>query len=378
MYPKCLLESIHQVRLFVTIYEDFQNEEKEKVFLDEGGFERGAHMENIRISIVMPTYNSGKTIDKVLRSIRNQTINQNELEILVIDGGSTDNTLSIAKKYGAIILENPEKIPETAKRIGFAYAHGEYILMQDSDEVWCKREQLADRLRFFEVNKDVFCLITDKLVPGKHCGLSCAYLNIVSDPFGYIIYQNKNSKVEQNKKYLLRASDLGNIYRYGKNDIAPIGDGGCTMVSLKKARELFGDRVVSQEFATSIFIQMVNATHKVGIIPEDNIIHYSTASFRSYLKKLRFRIHINLNNIEKSGYASRARYSRKLEHRKIYFVLYALSIVGPFWDSVRLSILYGRPSFLLHFVYTYYICIVGFEEIIMKRLGIKRKYSYGK
>jgi len=335
-------------------------------------------MMNIKITIIMPTYNSERTLERALLSVRKQTIDQNMIEILVIDGGSTDKTVHIAQKHGAIVLKNPERIPETAKRIGFAYAHGEYIIMQDSDEVWCSAEQLKNRLNFFAENQDVFCLITDKLIPGKGCGLSCAYLNIVSDPFGYIIYRNKNSCVEQNRRYLFRKSEHGNVYQYHANDIAPIGDGCCTMISLKKARELFGDRVTSQEFATSIFIQMVNSTHKVGIIPNDNIIHYSTASFRGYLKKLRFRIHINLNDVEKSGYNSRARYSKKLRNRKLLFVLYSFSVIGPVLDSIRLSVLYRRPSFLLHFVYTYYICMVAGIEIIMKKIGVSGKYTYGK
>lgn len=335
-------------------------------------------MQNIIITIVMPTYNSEKTLGRALSSIRKQTMDQNAIEILVIDGGSTDKTVSIAQKYGAIVLENPEKIPETAKRIGFAYAHGQYIIMQDSDEVWCNEKQLANRMKFFEKNQDVFCLITDKLIPGKGCGLSCAYLNMVSDPFSYIIYQKKFSCVEQNRKYLSRKSKYGNVYQYTVNDIAPIGDGGCTMIDLKKATELYGNKVVSQEFATSIFIQMINITHKVGIIPNDNIIHYSTASFRGFLKKLRFRIHINLNDIEKSGYNSRARYSKNLRNRKLLFVLYSLTVIAPVLDSVRLSVRYKRPSFLLHFVYTYYICVIAVIEIIMKKIGISGKYSYGK
>lgn len=335
-------------------------------------------MENKVITIVMPTYNSEKTIERALRSVRRQTVDSKKIEILVIDGGSTDNTVNIAKKYGAIVLDNPERIPETAKRIGFAYAHGEYIIMQDSDEVWCHREQLSARIKFFENNQDVFCLIADKLIPGRGCGLSCAYLNMISDPFSYIIYQKKYSNVEQNKMYLFRESEFGNVYRYKKEDVAPIGDGGSTMINLKKAKEVYGSNITSQEFATSIFIQMVNATHKVGIIPEDNIVHYSTASLKSYLKKLRFRVHINLNDVEKSGYESRARHCKKLKNRKALFVLYSLSVIGPIWDSLRLSVLYRRPSFLLHFVYTYYVCIIACAEVIMKKMGVSGKYSYGK
>ncbi len=334
-------------------------------------------MQNIKITIVMPAYNSEKTIERALQSVRKQTIAQDIIEILVIDGGSTDRTVSIARKYGAIVLENPEKASEAAKRIGFSYARGEYIIMQDSDEVWCREDQLVNRMNFFAENGDVFCLITDKLVPGKGCGLSCPYLNIASDPFCYIIYKNKYSCVEQNRRYLCKKSETGNVYQYTENDITPIGDGGCTMINLQKARELYGSRVTSQGFATSIFIQMVNATYKVGIIPDDNIIHYSTASFRTYLKKLRFKIHTNLNDIERSGYSSKARYSKKLRNRKLLFVLYSLSVIGPVLDSIRLSVVYRRPSLLLHVVYTYYVCVIAGVEIVMKKMGISGKYSYG-
>ena len=55
-------------------------------------------MKNIVITVVMPTYNSEHTIEKALQSIRNQTYPQDSIEILVVDGGSTDKTLSIAQK----------------------------------------------------------------------------------------------------------------------------------------------------------------------------------------------------------------------------------------------------------------------------------------
>jgi len=49
-----------------------------------------------KISVIVPTYNSSRTIEKCLKSIKNQTY-QN-IEIIVIDNNSSDNTLKIAKK----------------------------------------------------------------------------------------------------------------------------------------------------------------------------------------------------------------------------------------------------------------------------------------
>jgi len=67
------------------------------------------------VSVIMPTLNSEKTIRLSLESTRKQSYDQNLIEILVIDGGSTDKTREIAREYNCRILENPIKILKLAK-----------------------------------------------------------------------------------------------------------------------------------------------------------------------------------------------------------------------------------------------------------------------
>ncbi|MGN0684526.1 MAG: glycosyltransferase family 2 protein, partial [Gemmiger sp.] len=69
------------------------------------------------ITVVMPAYNAQATIETALKSIRMQTV-ADQIEILVIDGGSTDATREIALRYGAAVLDNPRRLPEPAKQIG--------------------------------------------------------------------------------------------------------------------------------------------------------------------------------------------------------------------------------------------------------------------
>lgn len=58
------------------------------------------------VSIVIPTKNNADTIEKCLASIRNLDC-PCELEVIIVDGNSTDGTVEIAKKYGCkIIFEN--------------------------------------------------------------------------------------------------------------------------------------------------------------------------------------------------------------------------------------------------------------------------------
>ncbi len=333
----------------------------------------------IVFSILMPTFNSEKTIKKALQSIRKQDFPQNKIEILVIDGGSTDRTLEIAEKYKTRILHNPEKIPEVAKRIGLREAGGKYIIMQDSDEVLTDSAQYKKRFDFLEKHPEVYCMLTDLFIPGKGCGVSCAYLNLCGDPVGYIVYGITGSNVGRNKQYLVKKTSSGNVYRYQGDDIAPIGDGGTALINVDKAKQLFGENIYTQEFVSTMFMQMVTATQYVGIIPNDAIVHYSTATLRAYLKKQRFKIYMNLNNTSVMGLSSKARHNRRMKWRMLLFVIYSLSVILPVLDSVRLAVKHKRPSLLLHWFYTYYVCAVGVAEVVKKMLNIKSKnVSYGK
>jgi len=86
------------------------------------------------ISIVIPTYNSSKTLPQCLESIKNQDY-QGRVEIIIADGGSMDGTLEIARKYTDKIYPNPLKTGEAGKAVGVKQAKGESIALIDSDNI---------------------------------------------------------------------------------------------------------------------------------------------------------------------------------------------------------------------------------------------------
>ena len=82
------------------------------------------------VSIVIPTRNSSKYLEVVLESIRNQTYRN--IEIIVVDNNSTDNTKEIARKYtDKVYNKGPER--SSQKNFGAKMAKGKYILFLDSD-----------------------------------------------------------------------------------------------------------------------------------------------------------------------------------------------------------------------------------------------------
>ena len=93
-------------------------------------------MKNELISVVIPTYNRGKVIRKSIESVLNQSYKN--IELIIIDDGSTDNTEFVVKKISdnriKYIKLNENKGACYARNIGIKKAKGKYIAFVDSDD----------------------------------------------------------------------------------------------------------------------------------------------------------------------------------------------------------------------------------------------------
>jgi glycosyltransferase involved in cell wall biosynthesis len=83
------------------------------------------------VSVIIPTFNSGRFLEKCLSSLKKQTYER--LEIVVVDDGSTDSTIGIAEKHGCRIIRTPKVGRVAAKNEGVKYSFGEYLFFVDSD-----------------------------------------------------------------------------------------------------------------------------------------------------------------------------------------------------------------------------------------------------
>ncbi len=86
-----------------------------------------------RVSVIMPTLNVEALLDNCLASIARQSYPRDRYEIILADAHSTDRTRDIAKKYGAMVLDDDGKNMEEGKRLALRHATGEFIVFVDAD-----------------------------------------------------------------------------------------------------------------------------------------------------------------------------------------------------------------------------------------------------
>ncbi|MCL4868925.1 MAG: sugar transferase [Anaerolineae bacterium] len=84
-------------------------------------------------SVIIPAYNAEQTITTCIHALQNQTVPRQQVEIIVVDDASTDNTVACAHQAGARVL-TPGKLGKSGVRnVGAEAAQGEIILFTDSD-----------------------------------------------------------------------------------------------------------------------------------------------------------------------------------------------------------------------------------------------------
>jgi len=115
------------------------------------------------ISVIVAAYNCEEYIEKALKSIFAQTLSGKDYEVIVVNDGSTDNTLSILDKYKDRIrvVDQPNKGLAAAYNRGIREANGDCIIRLDPDDYF-DRELLSLTLDTLETMPEYHCVYTDR------------------------------------------------------------------------------------------------------------------------------------------------------------------------------------------------------------------------
>jgi len=341
-------------------------------------------------SIIMPTLNAERTLEKALQSVRIQQFPQDRIEILVIDGGSTDATLTLAGKYRAKVLENPMVQQEFAKHTGLLNAQGRYALFLDADEVLANPDSLQKKLTAFTENPEVKILFSSGYETPPGAPAINRYINTLADPFACFVFRATAGKESRHfagqlkRKYpLRRETPTALLFALPTETDPPLADlaGGvcCDLAFIKK---LTGTGFQSPEFIPSAFQRIAAESGGFGITLDDPVCHYSADTLRTFLKKIRWRVIVNLHypTLPGTGFSNReSGLSRRRRILKYAFLPYALTLVLPTAEGLVMTFRNRNAVFLLHGPLTFWTGALIIYYGLLKIIGIRpRLRSYGR
>lgn len=118
-----------------------------------------------RVSVVIPSYESGTTIERAIQSVLNQAFK--DIEILVIDNGSSDNTRQIIENRSSddsrikYYYSESNLGPAGGRNKGIEDSSGEYIAFLDADDAWEAPDKLEKQVEILDRISEVGLVFTD-------------------------------------------------------------------------------------------------------------------------------------------------------------------------------------------------------------------------
>ena len=127
-------------------------------------------MLNVKLSVVIPIYNTEQYLEETIESIVYQTIGFEEnIQLILVNNATKDNSALICKRYEEKYPQNVEYIkvkenhgPCSARNAGMSIARGKYITFLDSDDKWGK-DAFEKALAFIEVHEDDIDLVACRI-----------------------------------------------------------------------------------------------------------------------------------------------------------------------------------------------------------------------
>lgn len=152
------------------------------------------------VSIIMATYNRAHLIERTIRSVQYQSLQ--EWELIVTDDGSTDETPKLMsewqKKEPRIVYIRSEVNQGISRNynMGFSHAQGSYIAMIDDDDPWIDNDKLKKQVAFLEENKEYV-----------GCGAGVVVINAI----GKELYRYLKPKEDKDiRRYMLYSNPMAN------------------------------------------------------------------------------------------------------------------------------------------------------------------------
>ncbi len=319
------------------------------------------------ISIIIPTLNNEKDIKMFLDSIKRQIFPKNKIEIIISDGGSTDNTLKIAKKMGAKIIKNPYVLPDPGVNLGIKAAKGEILMVLACDNIYMDKNAFKKMVEVFD-DKKIFAAFPMHS-SSKEDSIYTKYINTFTDPFSHFIYgYAANGRTFKNVYKTLESNKIYDLYDYSSNKDKPliaVAQGFTIRKGFIRSKKNDYDDVLP-------VIELINKKNNIAFVHSVKLYHHTVRNYRHFVRK---QIWATVNALQKRRYGVmyRKNYLSDSERFKIrVWPFYALSFIIPLIRSIYYAIKDGEILWIIHS----FLCMTSALSSVVAYLIFLRNKNY--
>lgn len=251
-------------------------------------------MDYPKASILIPTLNAGSVLGKCLESISIQDYPKEKIEIVVADGGSVDDTLEIAQKYGAKVVTNELKTAEAGKKVALDNANGEFCALVDSDNILPSESWIKEMVIPLMENTEPLGSEPLEYTWRKEDGFITRYCALIgmNDPMVHFLgnYDRMNLLTGKWTEVRHDEEDLGSyiLVRFGKSGIPTLGANGTFFRTSFLKEHVLGEYLFDIDVLSS-FLQKYGSLSFIKV--KNGIIHtYCESDVFKFAKKQRRRV----------------------------------------------------------------------------------------
>lgn len=146
----------------------------------------------------LPIYNGAEFLDRCLKSIFSQDYPSEKIEVMLADGGSTDSSLEIAKKYNVTLIQNTKRLADYGAKLNVEHSKGDLLIIFAADNELENKNWLQKVAQIFLENKDLACLWCNMISSKNDPKINRYYELIKSDPLMFSINKNLNWYLSHN------------------------------------------------------------------------------------------------------------------------------------------------------------------------------------
>lgn len=307
---------------------------------------------NYSIAVPMVSYNDEVILEDCLASIRDQDYDQNLINILLVDGGSSDGTLRIAQKYGATVISRPDlrSQPNIRGRIAFQTARADLILFFSADNRFQEKDALAGMVETF-ADQEVVACETLRYGYRKTDPILSRYFALIGgcDPIAVGLGRADRGPYDRNRSWhsFGVAQDCGEYYKIKfAADIAKIPTIGANGFLIR--RDLSDKTNYKENIAhTDICVSLIRQGHDTFTFVKNNhIIHYINITPFSFLKRRLLWAKVYSTDKIRREYGVFQK--KKDTVRLVLLVLANLTFIVPLIRAVKGYLTVKDPAWFLH------------------------------